>query len=56
MYERKATFETEGEATAFVEGLQAMHGLLDLDGGQPDFTYDAFSEDDRWTVVYSFVV
>jgi hypothetical protein len=53
MDENRETFETEGEAIAFCEGLEAAAKLLDE--GRcilPTITTDRFVEGDRWVVVY----
>ncbi len=53
---KRMTFETEGEAIAFKEGIEAAHEMLNENGGEPDFNIDMFVDDDRWTVEYGFVV
>jgi hypothetical protein len=50
MDENRTTFETEGEAVAFCEGLKA--GLV-LVESPCEVNIDMFVEDDRWTVIHS---
>jgi hypothetical protein len=57
MDENRETFETEGEAIAFCEGLDAAVGLLNAanvgtDAFDASVTYDRFVEGDRWVVTY----
>lgn len=50
MDENRETFETEGEAIAFCEGLKAGLALVE---SPCEVSTDTFIEADRWVVVYS---
>jgi hypothetical protein len=54
MDETIETFDTEGEALAFIEGLETAQNMIDDD----HLTWDApeFHEDGHWQVSVRFIV